>query len=121
MVTSYQKEQCLIFVQESFPKLSHAKTCKLLNCSRVKRYYKKRMPQKDEMVKNAIKDVLGTSRIGRKKVIVKVQKNHPYLGSSKIRRVYEREGFSLFKRMKKKRLDNPANPIEVPLWIFRPN
>lgn len=102
-------------MQESFPKLSHAKTCKLLNCSRVKRYYKKRMPQKDEMVKNAIKEVLGTSRIGRKKVIVKVQKNHPHLGSSKIRRVYEREGFSLFKRMKKKRMDNPANPIEVPL------
>jgi putative transposase len=37
------------------------------------------------------------------------------MGASKIRRVYEKEGFSLYKRMKKRRIDNPANPIEVPL------
>ena len=36
------------------------------------------------------------------------------MGASKIRRVYEKEGFSLYKRMKKKRINNPANPIEVP-------
>lgn len=73
------------------------------------------MPQKDAVVKAAIEEVLGTSRLGRKKVIVKVQKKHPDLGASKIRRVYENEGFSLYKRMKRKRIDNPANPIEVPV------
>lgn len=73
------------------------------------------MPQKDAIVKAAIEEVLGTSRLGRKKVIVKVQKKHPDLGASKIRRVYENEGFSLYKRMKRRRIDNPANPIEVPV------
>ncbi len=114
MVTSYQKEQCLAFVQEVFLELSHAKTCKLFNCSRTKRYYKKLMPWKNAVVKEAIQDVIGTSQLGRKKIIVKVQKKHPYMGASKIRRVYEKEGFSLYKRMKKKRINNPANPIEVP-------
>lgn len=105
-------------MKEVFPELSYAKTCKLFNCSRTKRYYKKRMPEKDAVVKEAIADVIGTSRLGRKKVIVKVQKKHPQMGASKIRRVYEKEGFSLYKRMKKRRIDNPANPIEVP---FGPN
>lgn len=73
------------------------------------------MPQKDALVKEAIESVIGTSRLGRKKVIVKVQKKYPQLGASKIRRVYEKEGFSLYKRMKKRRIDNPANPIEVPM------
>lgn len=73
------------------------------------------MPQKDAVVKEAITNVMGTSRIGRKKIIVKVQKKHPHIGASKIRRVYAKEGFSLYKRMKKRRIDNPANPIEVPI------
>ena len=72
------------------------------------------MPQKDLVVKEAIEAVIETSRLGRRKVIVKVQKKHPHIGASKIRRVYEKEGFSLYKRMKKRRFDNPANPIEVP-------
>lgn len=76
------------------------------------------MPQKDAAVKDAIKEVMGTTRLGRRKIIVKVQKKHPHLSASKIRRVYEKEGFSLYKRMKKKRNDNPANPIEVP---YAPN
>jgi putative transposase len=72
------------------------------------------MPQKDAVVKEAIQDVIGTSRLGRRKVIVKVKKKHPHMGASKIRRVYEKEGFSLYKRMKKRHINNPANPIEVP-------
>ena len=76
------------------------------------------MPQNDSVVKVAIESVIGTSRLGRKKIIVKVQKKHPHIGAAKIRRVYEKEGFSLYKRMKKRRIDNPANPIEVP---FAPN
>ena len=104
----------MAFVQELFPKLSHVRACKLINCSRSKKYYQKRMPAKDAVVKAAIRGVIGTTRLGRKKVIVKVQKKHPNLGASKIRRVYQKEGFSLYKRMKKRRNDNPANPIEVP-------
>jgi putative transposase len=76
------------------------------------------MPQQDSVVKVAIESVIGTSRLGRKKIIVKVQKKHPHIGAAKIRRVYEKEVFSLYKRMKKRRIDNPANPIEVP---FAPN
>lgn len=48
-------------------------------------------------------------------MIVKVKRNHPDLGASRIRRVYENKGFSLYKRMKRKRFDNPANPIEIPI------
>jgi len=73
------------------------------------------MPQKDVIVKDAILEVMGTSRLGRRKIIVKVQKKYPQLGASKIRRVYEKEGFSLYKRMRNRRVVNPANPIEVPL------
>lgn len=72
------------------------------------------MPTKDAAVKEAIREVIGTSRIGIKKIIVKVQKKYPYLGAFKIRRVYQKEGFSLYKRFRKKRFNNPANPIEVP-------
>ena len=115
MVTSYQKEQCLTFIQEGFPKLSYAKACKLVSCSRTNRYYNKLMPEKDIAVKDAITSVVGTSRLGRRKVIVKVQKKYPGMGAAKIRRVYVKEGFSLYKRMKKRRIEHPANPIEVPL------
>jgi putative transposase len=73
------------------------------------------MPQKDTIVKEAIMEVMGTSRIGRRKVIVKVKRKKPELSSSRIRRVYEKSGFSLYKRHKRKRFNNPANPISVPL------
>lgn len=73
------------------------------------------MPEKDKVIEAAIQEVVGTSRLGRRKVIVKVKRNHPDLGASRIRRVYENKGFSLYKRMKRKRFDNPANPIEIPL------
>ena len=73
------------------------------------------MPLKDLKTKEAIESVLGTTRLGRKKVIVKVLKSYPELSASKIRRVYQNQGFSLWKRVKKRRFDNPANPIAVPL------
>ncbi len=50
MVTSYQKEQCLTFVHEFFPKLSYAKACKLVSCSRTNKYYKKGKPQQNAIV-----------------------------------------------------------------------
>ena len=73
------------------------------------------MPQKDAVIKEAIEESLTSTRSGRQKVIVKVQRKHPELGASRIRRVYENEGFSLFKRMKNKRLNSPPNPIQLPL------
>ena len=48
-------------------------------------------------------------------MIVKVLKSYPELIASKIRRVYQNEEFSIWKRDKKRRLDNPTNPITVPL------
>ncbi len=55
-------------------------------------------------IKEAIEKSLTSTRSGRQKVIVKVQRKHLELGAYRIRRVYENEGFSLFKRMKNKRL-----------------
>lgn len=115
MVTPYQKERCVAYILEVKPDISYAKVCRIIGRSRTSKYYKKRMPQKDEKLKEAIASVLGTSRLGRKKVIVKVRKKYPGYGVSQIRRVYQRYGFSLYKRMKRKRFDNPANPIAVPL------
>lgn len=73
------------------------------------------MPEKDEKLKGAIVSILGTSRLGRKKVTVKVRKRYPGYGVSQIRRVYQKYDFSLYKRMIRKRFDNPANPIQVPM------
>lgn len=95
--------------------MSHAQACKLVGCSRTKKYYQKRMPSKDAVVKKAIEEVIGSSRKGRTKVIKLVQKKHPELSDSKIRRVYENEGFSLSKRLRRRIKDNPANPISIPL------
>jgi putative transposase len=72
------------------------------------------MPQKDEPIRLAIKDVLETSRKGRNKVIVLVRKKYPQYGHSKIRRVYEQSGFSLTKKLRRRIKDNPANPIDIP-------
>jgi putative transposase len=73
------------------------------------------MPAKDAVVKKAIEEVIGSSRKGRMKVIKLVQKKHPGMGDSKIRRVYENEGFSLGKKPRKRIKDNPSNPISIPL------
>gem|GEM_PF-5443385 len=107
-------EQGLHYVMENYD-VSRAKACKILDCSRNRFYYEKKMPEKDVIVKNAIQSVLGTKKIGRKKVIRLVQKQYPFLGSSKIRRVYVKEGFSLSRRMRRRTKDHPANPILVPL------
>lgn len=73
------------------------------------------MPQKDIVVKEAIESVMGTTRKGRNKIIRLVQRKYPHLGSSKIRRVYVRCGFSLSKRLRRRVKDNPPNPILLPL------
>ncbi len=73
------------------------------------------MPAKDQVIKQAIESVMGPTRKGRKKVIGLVQKQHPHLSASKIRRVYVKEGFSLTKRPRNRMMNNPANPILIPL------
>lgn len=110
-----QKEQAITFVKVGYPNISHAKACKLFNCSRTKCYYQKKMPEKDMKIKEIIEKNIGTTRIGRNKVIVKIQRKNPELSGSKIRRVYEMYGFALLKRLRKKRANNPANPIEESL------
>lgn len=74
------------------------------------------MPAKDLKIKQAIEQVIGYSRKGRVKVTRLVQKKNPELGSSRIRRVYEQQGFSLTKKLKRRMKNNPANPITVPLY-----
>lgn len=76
------------------------------------------MPDKDELIRIAIIAVLGSSRKGRNKVIALVRKQYPQYGHSQIRRVYERSGFSLSRKLSRRIKDNPANPIEIP---FAPN
>lgn len=73
------------------------------------------MPAKDLEVKKAIQSVLGTRRWGRKKLMIKVQKAYPSLSLYRIRKVYTQEGFSLFRRPRRARTKNPANPIQIPL------
>ena len=73
------------------------------------------MPVKDAPIKKAIEEVIGCSRKGRIKVIKLVQRKYPDMGASKIRRVYEYEGFALMKRLKRRIKDNPKNPIAIPL------
>lgn len=73
------------------------------------------MPEKDKPIVEAIKEVIGTSRKGRRKVIPMVQRKYPQLSSSKIRRVYEKEGFSLMKKLKRRIRNNPKNPATVPM------
>ncbi|MDN3688855.1 hypothetical protein [Cyclobacterium jeungdonense] len=54
------------------------------------------MPAKDAQIKTMIEQVIGCSRKGRNKVICLVKKKYPHISGSKIRRVYELEGFSLY-------------------------
>jgi putative transposase len=72
------------------------------------------MPQKDTIVKEAITEIIGNSRKGREKVIKLMKKMHPEIGSSQVRRVYEKSGFSLSRKFRRRIKDNVANPIEIP-------
>lgn len=110
-----QTEQCLSYILKHYPKVKYARACRLINCSRKNKYYSKQMPLKDALIKSAIERVINGSRKGRKKVIHLVRKSHPELGASKIRRVYEQEGFALMKRPKKRIRSGGKNQAVVPL------
>jgi putative transposase len=118
VVAPEQAEQCVVYILKTFEKATYARACRIVGCSRKNKYYEKIMPIKDQTVKEAIKEVIGVSRKGRTKVIKLVQKRHPHLSASKIRRVYEQEGFALSKRLRRRIKDNPSNPIPV---CFAPN
>ena len=95
--------------------VSHARACRLVSLARTQKYYEKKMPSRDRELSEVIRGVIGSSRQGREKVIRKVQRKYPHLGASKIRRVYEREGFSLYKRLKRRVQHQVCNPIDIPM------
>ena len=97
--------------------MKRAQACRIIKCSRNNKYYEKKMPNKDKTIKEAIQQVMGKSRKGRVKIIRMVQKNHPELGSSRIRRVYQQEGLALTKRLRRRIHLNPSNPIELSLAL----
>lgn len=73
------------------------------------------MSKCDAQIKKMIENVIGDSRKGRMKVVKLVQKQYPKIGASRIRRVYENEGFCLSKKMKRRINLETANPISIPL------
>lgn len=75
------------------------------------------MPEKDAPILEAIQSTIGLTRKGRDKVIHMVQKKHPEIGSSRIRRVYEQNGFAFYKQKKARTKNNPPNPITIPLEL----
>ena len=112
-MTSVQKEQCVRYIRDTFKKVSRARACRLAGFARSGMYYDKKLPSRDHALKEVILSAIGSRRIGRKKVIVLVQRIHPDIGASKIRRVYQNEGLSLRSRMRKARFKQVANPIEL--------
>jgi putative transposase len=79
------------------------------------KYYKKLMPQKDAPIRLAIQEAIGKTRRGRKKIIAMVRRKNPEIGSSKIRRIYQKEGFALYMKPTKRRKAIVSNPAYMPL------
>jgi putative transposase len=73
------------------------------------------MVEKDAPVLAAVKEAIGSKQSGRNKVIALVQRQHRDFSSSRIRRVYEQNGYSLFKKPRAKRRQNKPAPACVPL------
>jgi putative transposase len=83
--------------------------------NRTQKHYKRKMPIKDEEILQLIVSVIGTSRKGRNKVIKLVQRKNPEVSGSRIRRVYEQSGLSLYKRPRKRIKNQKSNPLTIPL------
>jgi putative transposase len=109
-----QKQGHVSYLKDSY-NVSHAWACKVMQVSRTSKYYAKKMPSRDMELKAILEQVIGCSRKGREKVIRLVKKKHPQISGSKIRRVYEQEGFSLYRRLRRRVKHQPANPITIPL------
>lgn len=112
MVTPEQKREVIDYVIGHY-RLRIARACKLFVYSRSNLYYDKKMPQKDIALKQLIASELKYND-GRLKVIKKLQKKRPDISSSKIRRVYTQSGFSLYKRLKSRRIKRVVAPIAMP-------
>lgn len=85
----------------------------MMSANRNSKYYKKKMPGKDAVVKQAIEKVLPGCKKGRKKVIALVQKEYPEMGSFRIRRVYVRSGFNLYQKPKSRKIQASSNPLPI--------
>jgi putative transposase len=73
------------------------------------------LPIKDQPIIEAIEKVIGSSRKGRKKVIPLVKKIYPEASSSRIRRIYTQNQFSLMAKSKRRRYNNQKNAATVPM------
>lgn len=98
-------------------KISVARASKLFCYSRSNRYHKSKLAERDEKIRKAIVQCIGSKTIGRKKVIVLMKKKKSIYTPFQIRRVYQKSGFSLFKRPSKKRIKRDANPIKLTTHI----
>ncbi len=94
-------------------RMNNSQASRILHTSRGSKYYKKKMPFKDAPVCEAIKEVTKNNRRGRVKVIRLVQRAHPQYSSSRIRRVYERGGFVMNNKIKKRVVKHASNPIAL--------
>jgi CxxC motif-containing protein (DUF1111 family) len=72
------------------------------------------MPVKDEEIKQLIEANLKYDD-GRKKVTTKICTLYKHVSTCRIRRVYEQQGYSLYKRLKKRKISRKANPINIPM------
>lgn len=113
MVTPEQKRETVDYAIAAH-NLPPARACRIFGYSRSNLYYIKKMPAKDEVIKTLIVSELKYND-GRMKVTKKIQNKHKEVSSSRIRRVYTLHGFSLYKRIKSRRIKRKAVPIEVPL------
>ena len=93
--------------------MSHTKACQTLSISRNSKYYKKKQPEKDAMVKTVIEKVLPGCKKGRKKVIALVQRENPEIGAFRIRRVYVQSGFNLYQKPRSRKIQADANPLPI--------
>ena len=114
MVAPAHQEQCVSYAISKYS-VTHARACRLFNCSRNSKYFIKRQPVKDEPIKAAIQKAIGTTRRGRKKVISLIRRDSPEMTASKIRRVYVQQGFSLYVRPRARRVKTAPRPAVVPL------
>lgn len=107
------KRACVEYAIKTY-KIRSARACKLMSYSRTTLYYKKKMPAKDQAIKELIDKHLRYNS-GRTIVTAQIQHHHQGISASKIRRVYTQQGYSLYRRIKSKRIKRAANPITVPL------
>ena len=118
-----QKVETVKHIQEQFPEISNARAWRLISISRTEKYHISKMKAKDKPVPEAITKVVSRRRYVRKKLIAKVIRLHPELGSSRICRVYVKHGFSLpskpGKRIRSRKPEPLSNPLKKKIIAYR--